>query len=620
MVSVQDATITNDNEHHDDYALPTPPSITETLPLPATPIVTSPDKAWIRGVNVGGWLTLERYIVPYQFAITSCHLRGDFCWYADALGAPPVTHPDYQLCSDVRDTCEPVQKPNVYGNMDYPFDEYNLGAAFPDPRIGAQWLDYHFRYFLSRSDLERLVDAKVTHVRIPIPHWIMGDVQDGEPWIVGSRWRYFLRALGWCRELGLKVWPDIHTAPGSQNGFDNSGQQLPGVSCRGWADEPHNVARSLTVIRDVVDEIVREGYGDVVTGFGLLNEPFKDCPRDVYLDFIDQGLDIVREALGPETAVYVSDLFSAMSFNDGSWWLDPSRYNHTYLDSHYYHVFAEHPRALSPRQHIAYTCQSEYHARLSDSGSASCCYTDAPVYNATPSVDGVQRLIGEWSAATDTLPVAMLDTIMAHIATHGTALRMNRTLSPARQDFLRHFVHAQMVAYEAADVGVGAGWFYWTLKMEGGAFAEWDFLRGVEEGWIVLPASHHTPAQAEFGTCYEIVFQTDDDPSIIDEFPPPTDDDANNWQGVVLDDDVVVSHGQSLLSGGGGRKQYNDSISENDTAGRVPTIPSHQTPSHWMLGTVLLILLVVGAGWRWQRQRSTKQADYEQIEEVGITV
>ena len=29
--------------------------------------------------------------------------------------------------------------------------------------------------------------------------------------------------VGWCKEEGIQVWPDLHTAPGSQNGFDNSG-------------------------------------------------------------------------------------------------------------------------------------------------------------------------------------------------------------------------------------------------------------------------------------------------------------------------------------------------------------------------------------------------------------
>lgn len=81
--------------------------------------------------------------------------------------------------------------------------------------------------------------------------------------------------------------------------------------------------------------------------------------------------------------------------------------------------------------------------------------------------------------------------------------------------------------------------------MEGGVFAEWDLLRGLREGWIQVP-SDRVASQQVFGSCYDILFETKDDMSIIHEYPPPTDD-SDNWQGVNLDDDVVLSHGDSLL-------------------------------------------------------------------------
>lgn len=70
-----------------------------------------------------------------------------------------------------------------------------------------------------------------------------------------------------------------------------------------------------------------------------------------------------------------------------------------------------------------------------------------------------------------------LDVVMAGIAENGTAAEFDRQIPPKRQAFLRNFVEAQMVSYEAKDEGVSKGWFYWTLKMEGGAFAEWVSTR-----------------------------------------------------------------------------------------------------------------------------------------------
>jgi glucan 1,3-beta-glucosidase len=307
-----------------------------------------------------------------------------------------------------------------------------------------------------------------------------------------------------------------------------------------------------------------------VTGLGLINEPFKDCDKKVVDKFMQDGLEVVHDTLGKDTSVYVSDQFLAKTFNDGEWWLDPVKYNNTYLDSHYYQVFAENPRALSPRQHIAYVCQNQYRDVI------SCCYehhqhsaqdlfrsASNPARNAAVS-KGVKRMVGEWSAAYDTLPVAMLNTIMDEIAATGVAPHLHRKMSQERQDFLFNYVQAQMVAYEAADVGVSGAWFYWTLKMEGGAFAEWDFLRGVREGWIPPIAAPNVTSQSLHGTCYDILFRANDSMSIVHEFPDPETLDPNNWQGVDIDDDVVVSHGDSLLHDGNGKhhtqQQHHDGL------------------------------------------------------------
>jgi hypothetical protein len=140
----------------------------------------------------------------------------------------------------------------------------------------------------------------------------------------------------------------------------------------------------------------------------------------------------------------------------------------------------------------------------------------------------------------------MLDIIMKGIAANGTAPFLDRAISNKRKAFLLNFVQAQMVTYEAA----GSGWFYWTLKTEGGAFAEWNFLRGLKEGWIPKIPPANVSSVDLYGTCENIIFRTKDDMDIVHEFPDPTSlDPNNNWQGVVIDDDVVVSHGNSLLKG-----------------------------------------------------------------------
>ena len=75
---------------------------------------------------------------------------------------------------------------------------------------------------------------------------------------------------------------------------------------------------------------------------------------------------------------------------------------------------------------------------------------------------------------------------MDGIKVDGVAEDFYRVLGAPREDFLRNFVEAQMMNPEG---GQGSGWFFWNFKTEGGAFAEWDFLRGLRDGWIPkLPA------------------------------------------------------------------------------------------------------------------------------------
>jgi len=489
------------------------------------------EKPWIRGVNIGGWLVLERFITPYFFALTDCDINGDFHYYPSQIDAPPPTHPSYNLMTP-QSNCQPIQP--------YPVDEWTLTSAFTTKELAQKYMDIHWDYFVTRQDIVTLKKNGVTHVRVPVGHWIMGDIRDDEPWVDGG-WEYFARLSGWCREEGIEVWGDLHTAPGSQNGFDNSGHLLDKPTCDGW-DQTNdtdkilsdNVIRTLKAVDDFTAAIARDNLTDVVTGFGVLNEPFADCDPTVVRKFDDLAFSIVKKNMGNDTAVYIGDLFNATKWNNG-WWTDKGHEN-TFLDSHYYHVFDENPRHLSPRQHIALVCEHNHR------DTVACCYEND---THTPSI-GISRIIGEWSASFDTLVCDKLDVVMDGIAATGKAPEFDRVISPDRQDFLENFVKAQMVTFEAANVGVSRGWFYWTFKMEGGAFAEWDFIRGINEGWIPKIPSTNVSSTSLYGTFYDIMFQTMDEVSIVHEFPDATSLDPNNWQGIPITDDVVITHGESV--------------------------------------------------------------------------
>jgi glucan 1,3-beta-glucosidase len=138
----------------------------------------------------------------------------------------------------------------------------------------------------------------------------------------------------------LKIWADLHGAPGSENGFDNSGRFAGESSCHGWDQNPANVERTVTILTDIAQGIVDEGLQDVVTGFGVLNEPFVDCDEGIVRQYYSNALVILRSLLGEHVSVFVGDTFRSVRFNN-KFWVDSEMHHDTYLDSHPYHVFFE---------------------------------------------------------------------------------------------------------------------------------------------------------------------------------------------------------------------------------------------------------------------------------------
>ena len=164
-------------------------------------------KPWIRGVNLGTWLVFERPFIPYLFAITDCDLRGDFRAYPFEKDVPPNT-PTYDVNlnfnkSDPNATawddseCKPV--------LPYPRDEWSLAAAFDNKTIAKDYFTRHWDFFLSRQDMADIKATGATHVRVPLGHWILGNISPDEPYIDGG-WPYFVRMAVWAREVGLEVW------------------------------------------------------------------------------------------------------------------------------------------------------------------------------------------------------------------------------------------------------------------------------------------------------------------------------------------------------------------------------------------------------------------------------
>lgn len=278
---------------------------------------------------------LERFITPYMFALTDCHVRGDICWYPGQISAPPIHSEEHTYCDMYQ--CEFLL--NEEKTSFAAIDEHSLAEQFPNKWMAHEYLESHWDHFLQKEDIVKLKEAGVTHLRVPLPHWIMGDIAPDEPYVNGQ-WVYFIRLVSWCRGLGIQVWPDIQTAPGLlERSFPLltiGKMEGEDFVCYPWSESTENVDRSLKVVKELSEAIVRDDLGDVVTGFGLFSVPFHDCDISKMKGFYNKALETARTILGDETAIFVGDMLNATRWNT-RFWTDEEEYANTLLESRSYH-------------------------------------------------------------------------------------------------------------------------------------------------------------------------------------------------------------------------------------------------------------------------------------------
>ena len=207
----------------------------------------------MRGVNIGGWLVLEKWMTP-----------------------------------------------ELYQGFDAE-DEYHLLQARDDYK---QMLQQHRDTFITKEDFVWIKNHGIDTVRLPIGHWLL---EAKEPYV--SAKEYVDKAFAWAKEVGLKIVLDMHAAKGCQNGFDNGG--LSGVIS--WHKKEENIEATLEFIRVLCQTYKEE---QALVGIQLLNEPHWTVPMDLLQDFYLKGYNIVREELGEDIYVVFHDGFRIKEWKD----------------------------------------------------------------------------------------------------------------------------------------------------------------------------------------------------------------------------------------------------------------------------------------------------------------
>jgi glucan 1,3-beta-glucosidase len=193
----------------------------------------------LRGVNLGGWLVLERWITPSLFS-------------------------------------------GLKANDEYSFCQESLGS---------QKLQQHRDTFITKEDFEWLAQNGVDSVRIPVGYWAL---EDDNPFINCKE--QLDKAFKYAAEFNLKIILDLHGAPGSQNGLKHSGR----AGHVKWANK-QNIERTLDVISQLSErygkdsslvgiELLNEPGWDIP--LGLLREFYKDGYNRVR-EFCDENVAVI---------------------------------------------------------------------------------------------------------------------------------------------------------------------------------------------------------------------------------------------------------------------------------------------------------------------------------------
>ncbi|KAI9677504.1 MAG: exo-1,3-beta-glucanase [Caeruleum heppii] len=386
--------------------VPPPPDVVGNLTYGSVLNTRDNSPDFIRGVNIGGLLVLEKWMTPEVFQGTNA------------------------------------------------IDQYTF-----DSTPGAvRKLYNHYNSYFTEADMQALRATGINSVRIPIGFWAYDN--GGTPYLKGAD-AYLERIVRWAQKYGIRVWIDLHGAPGSQNGFDNSGR----AGAVEW-QQGNNLGRTISVLQVMARKYGAQRFANTVVGLQLVNEPISwDNNRfDVTKQWTVDAYNMVRaQAENKNLMLIMHDAFEGPNK-----WTDlPARLNSNGLfgiDSHLYQVFIPEDNKLTQQQHIQKAC-----------GWSS----DLRRANAI-----LPTFVGEWSPVTNTCVNPDGSTSAGtSCSVPGCQCQIEDITSwkPQTVEQARRYVEAQLDTFESST----RGYFMWSFKAPG----SWGFMNGIQKGVIPNPVT-----------------------------------------------------------------------------------------------------------------------------------
>lgn len=393
------------------------------------------EKKPARGVNLGGWLSLEPFITPSLFN------------YDAKMGVID----EWTLCK-------------------------HLGSDAP------KTLEKHYASFVTEKTFKDIRAAGLDHVRIPFSYWAV-QVSDGDPYVFRTSWRYLLRGIEWARKYGIRVNLDVHGLPGSQNGWNHSGRW----GTIGWlngTDGQLNGKRSMDMHDKLSKFFAQDRYKNIISHYGLVNEPrMTFLQTNEVISWTENAYKLVRKN-GIKALVIFGDGFMGLD----NWQGLMQGYDDLVLDVHQYVIFNQGQIVYTHQEKVEYACDGwTKQAELSmDRGRgygptlfAEWSQADTDCATNLNGVGYGNRWEGTYKTGDKGSSVL---TPMCPTKDNRCSCSYSNSdpgkFSSEYKKFLRMFAEAQMHSFEK-----GLGWWYWTWKTETAAL--WSYEAGLKAG--ILP-------------------------------------------------------------------------------------------------------------------------------------
>lgn len=208
----------------------------------------------IKGVNLGGWLVLEKWMTPYLYS---------------GLKAED----EYHVLKELKGNAEAM-------------------------------IRVHRDTYIKEEDFKWLNSVGINSLRLPVGYWLF----NGETPYYSAE-KYVDWTFQMAEKYDLEVLLDIHAAPGCQNGFDNGG--LSGIM--EWHKNKENIDKTIEFAKELSLK-----YKDrkKLLGIQLLNEPHWDIQLEVLQDYYLKAYEAVRGILDEDKLIVIHDGFRLDQWKD----------------------------------------------------------------------------------------------------------------------------------------------------------------------------------------------------------------------------------------------------------------------------------------------------------------